>query len=503
MILTMVTVLQADAVIRRNKEPSDTAGLCCRGVVESFPKVSENIDVRLDFYKAEGLTHYFYCPSDDRYCNRWGWKFLYNDGDRREIKRIASLCHEKGLEFVWTVNPGERYGWKDEDYKFLLDKLIMMYYDGIRSFAVDFTDNPGPHHQVRDSLLKHLPYKKKETLSLYMIDDVAEVEYPSEGHTAVETLMRGYHFDDAFIAEAKRSDAMICNISVSDEFAKLAVIATADCARNPDEYSADHSMADAVKVLHGDVREAFITFLRHTGHVDESASVELFSLDTWSKKKSDALYEEFDRIEKVPLLIGLNTDSEVLEALQPWLAEFGRLGTRGKKVLECMGYYVGGDLGTFWTTYLNTVMSADEIASYERYPVGADRLHPFCMEALSHMKDGFSSMLSGRTVLHNLASTLYAHPNNALDSDFETSLPSQGYVEFAIPASANTCHLLTGPIPRGKRILFRQLATDGSLVAEFIVKSPYTTFDIKNGAVKVDVLGDIDIYETIFVDLQP
>jgi hypothetical protein len=74
-------------------------------------------------------------------------------------------------------------------------------------------------------------------------------------------------------------------------------------------------------------------------------------------------------------------------------------------------------------------------------------------------------------------------------------------MEFAIPAQANTCHLLTGPLPQGRRILFRQLGTDGSLVAEFIVRSPYTTFNLKNGAVKVDVLGDVEIYETIFVDL--
>ena len=500
LIFSVVTT-SADAALRK-RQPVDTVGLSCRGVMETFPKIADGIETRLDFYKSEGLTHYFYCPSDDKYCNRWGWKFLYNDSDRKDIRNLVSLCDEKGLEFVWTVNPGERYGWKEDDYKFLLDKLVMMYYNGIRSFAVDFTDNPGPHRQVRDSLIKHLPASKKEKVSLYMIDDIAEVEYPSEGHSAVETLMRGYHFDENFISEAKSSDVMICNIASSDEFAKLAVIATADCARNPDEYSADDSMADAVKVLHGDVREAFITFLRHTGQVKESASVELFSLDTWSKEKSDLLYAEFDRIERVPVLIGLNTDSEVFEALQPWLAEFGRLGTRGKKVLDCMGYYIGGDLGSFWTTYLNTVMSADEIASYDRYPVGADKLHPFCMEALSHMKLGFTSMLSGTTLLHNLASTLYVQPNNALDSDFETSIPSHGHMEFAIPALANTCHLLTGPLPEGKRILFRQLATDGSLVAEFIVKSPYTTFDIKNGAVKVDVLGDVDIYETIFVDLQ-
>ena len=50
-------------------------------------------------------------------------------------------------------------------------------------------------------------------------------------------------------------------------------------------------------------------------------------------------------------------------------------------------------------------------------------------------------------------------------------------------------------------VYFRQLGTDGRLIAEFRVRSPFMTFDLKAGAVKVDVLGNVDIYETIFVDL--
>ena len=50
-------------------------------------------------------------------------------------------------------------------------------------------------------------------------------------------------------------------------------------------------------------------------------------------------------------------------------------------------------------------------------------------------------------------------------------------------------------------VLFRQLGTDGSLIAEFAVRSAYSEFDLKEGAVKVDVLGDVDIYESIFVYL--
>ena len=166
-----------------------------------------------------------------------------------------------------------------------------------------------------------------------------------------------------------------------------------------------------------------------------------------------------------------------------------------------MEYYKSGNLGDFWKTYLSTVMTGEEIISYVSHPVGENKLHPFCNQAMDAMKKGFTSMLTGDTVLHNLASTLYAQSGKALDSDFATFVSTRGHMEFAIPAQANTCHLLTGQLPEDRRIIFRQLKTDGSLAAEYVLRSSYSTFDIKDGAVMVDILGDVDVYEHIFVYL--
>ena len=486
---------------RPKKQPVDTVGLRCRGVMESFPKVYEGLEKRLEFYAEQGFTHYFYSPSDDRYCNRWGWKILYNDSDRHLVRNLNTLCHENNLEFVWTLDPGERYKWTPEDYKYLLDKLVMMYYNGIRSFAVSFSENEGNYMAVKDSLEKDFVATRPEKVSLYMIDETSVAEYPSEGASAVRSLMKGYHFDDSFVKNAKAKNSVICNISSYDEFAKIAVLSVADFARDPYAYSPDESMADAVEMLHGDIRQSFMTFLRHTGGVKESSDVMTFSLEDWSKEKSDSLFREFDRIEKVPLQMRKCTGSEIVDALEPWLVEFGRLGTRGKKVLKCMEYYKSGNLGDFWKTYLSTVMTEEEIISYESHPVGENKLHPFCNQAMDAMKKGFTSMLTGDTVLHNLASTLYAQSGKALDSDFATFVSTRGHMEFAIPAQANTCHLLTGQLPEDRRIIFRQLKTDGSLAAEYVLRSSYSTFDIKDGAVMVDILGDVDVYENIFVYL--
>ena len=48
-------------------------------------------------------------------------------------------------------------------------------------------------------------------------------------------------------------------------------------------------------------------------------------------------------------------------------------------------------------------------------------------------------------------------------------------------------------------VLFRQLSKEGRLIAELLVKNPYVEMEIKPGTVAVDVLGDIELFETIFV----
>ena len=105
--------------LRNRKVQEDTLALSCLGVAERFADVADDIVTRLEFYKSRGYTHYFYTPTDDRYCNAWGWKFLYNDGDRKMLRELNEVCRKTGLEFVWTVNPGDSYGWTQKDYEFL------------------------------------------------------------------------------------------------------------------------------------------------------------------------------------------------------------------------------------------------------------------------------------------------------------------------------------------------------------------------------------------------
>lgn len=466
---------------RRKTEVEDLNVLKVRGVMESYKSVSEGLVSRLEMYAEAGLTHYFYCPTDDKYCNRWGWKFVYNDTERHALRTYISLCQSKSMDFVWTVNVSDNYKWTREDYEHLLNKLVIMYYNGVRNFAVLFPDEPSVIAPTAKLLNLDFTAKVPENVNVFIINDIPVVQYPSESDVA-KTLMKGYHFDSDFKAKALSSGAVLCRLTLSDAFVGIPLAAAMDYASDPEKYQPDRCIAEGIADMSDEVKEAFLTFLRHTGGVDESADVNTFAYDEWTSQKGEELYLEFDRIEKVPSILESAAGSSIMDALRPWLVEFGRLGTRGKKVLECIRHYNGNDIGAFWISFMENRMTEEEILSYRFYPVGGNKLQPFCENAMKGMLDAFAARLN-------------------VDSDLRSSVSSAGHIEYRIPQSAVACRLLTGRLPENETVLFRQIAADGSLVAEFVVKSPYTEFDLKKGAVKVDVLGDVDIYETIFVYL--
>lgn len=459
-----------------------------RGVMETFPDISDGFSERVNSYAVSGLTHYFYCPSDDRYCNRWGWKFLYNDPDRHAIRSFRTICKQKGIDFVWTINVADSYQWTPADYDYLLNKLIVMYYNDIRNFGLRFPDNKSNIDIIYSLLQQDFVAKMKESVNLYVVNDMPAIHYPSESDVAM-TLMKGYHFDASFKDKALNTGSILCRISVNDAFTGIPIAAAMDYAKNPGLYEPDRSIAEGLDSMRPDVKEAFMTFLCHTGGVDESLNVRTFTLGQWTPEKAASLYEEFARIEKVPSILEAVAGDDIMEALRPWLKEFGRLGARGQKVLDCIEDYYGDDMGKFWVSYVESRMTEDEILSYRCFPVGTEKLYPFIEQSMESMVQAFADQLTkGKS-------------GGMLDSDLHTFVSSEGKIEFKIPAYANTCRLLTGRLSDDKQVLFRQLDKYGKLVAEFVVKSPYTEFDLKEGAVKVDVLGEVDIYETIFVYL--
>jgi hypothetical protein len=247
--------------------------------MESFRSVNDGLEERLQSYAKSGVTHYYYCPSDDKYCNRWGWKFLYGDMERKDLKKCKALCIAKGIDFVWTVNPSDSYSWSKQDFDLLLNKLIIMYFDGIRSFALCFPEDDGYRiSSIMSALQSDFVEKRSQPLKLHVINNIPLVKYPSESDIP-NTLMTGYHFDDLFKAKALETKSIICKLSHNDEFGSIPLTATMDYALNPDTYQPDKSIAEGIDAMQEDIKDAFMTFLSHTGRVDESSEVEVFSLE--------------------------------------------------------------------------------------------------------------------------------------------------------------------------------------------------------------------------------
>ena len=488
-----------------NASAQDNGALRVRGVMESLDMEdvrTVNSQLRLDFYASCGLNTYFYAPSDDVSRSAKGWRFLYPERDRKNLLELMNACHERNMEFVWTIDPGNSYGWNTQDYELLKNKLVVMYHAGVRSFALAFSgveSLPSRMKELKERLMTEFVAQRRDPVKLVLADEYLFVDYPPQDR-GPKALMQGLVIDAATRAAAVESSSIVCRMKERSELSKLSVISVADFAASPQTYDAEVSREKAVGMLAPEVKDAYLTFIRHSSGGNESEGVETFSLAGYTKEKSDSLMAEFARIAAVPGVMEKCASKELLVELKPWLTEFGKLGKRGIKVLECLQHYVEGDLGRFWISYIDNLMSEEDIASYMSHKSGSVKLQPFYETMTSELIAAFTGRMTGEggTVR---ASRVSADVFAAVDADFATSMRVAGRAVFTIPANASHCHVLTGELPADGIVFLRQLALDGSLVAEFVVRSPYMSMELKKGAVKVDILGNVDVFETIFVSL--
>ena len=85
----------------------------------------------------------------------------------------------------------------------------------------------------------------------------------------------------------------------------------------------------------------------------------------------------------------------LLGELRPWLTEFGKLGTRGRKTLELIKTYEAGDDEAFWAAYVGNLMTEQERKDYEAHKSGTMKLQPFYENAMDDMVAGFFTRLTG------------------------------------------------------------------------------------------------------------
>lgn len=205
---------------------------------------------------------------------------------------------------------------------------------------------------------------------------------------------------------SKELSGMLSNPMEHGEASKLALYGVADYTWNISSYNPLENWERGIKELVPDAAGAYRTFAIHSCDTEtgyrrqESWETETFSLDQWNDGTARALKSEFEKIEKVPAEMEAGcANRALLNELRPWLAEFGKLGARGRKAVELMGLYSAGiqDTAMFWEKYASNMMTADDRKAYEAHKSGTMKLQPFYEDAMADMGFGFLASLSGKT----------------------------------------------------------------------------------------------------------
>ncbi|MDO5664732.1 MAG: beta-N-acetylglucosaminidase domain-containing protein [Bacteroidia bacterium] len=196
---------------------------------------------------------------------------------------------------------------------------------------------------------------------------------------------------------------VISNPMEHGEASKLALYSVADYGWNIAAYNAMDSWERGLVEMMPEAHDAYRTFAIHSADTengyrrDESWETTTFRIANWDDAAAQALEAEFEKIEKVPAQLQEGCDNKaLLGELQPWLTEFGKLGSRGKRAIELGRIYRSGkDDASFWNNYVKNLMSKTDRENYDAHKSGTMKLQPFYENAMDDMAHGFLKKLTG------------------------------------------------------------------------------------------------------------
>ncbi len=196
---------------------------------------------------------------------------------------------------------------------------------------------------------------------------------------------------------------VISNPMEHGEASKLALYGVADYTWNMAAYNAIDNWERGLGELMPQAREDYRRFAIHSSDTetgyrrDESWETKTFRLTDWTEEAAQVLEEEFKKIENVPANLEKEcANRNLLKELHPWLKEFGKLGTRGKRAIELARIYRSNQNDAlFWSKYVQNLMTQEERKSYDDHKSGTMKLQPFYENAMDDMAYGFLKKLSG------------------------------------------------------------------------------------------------------------
>ena len=405
---------------------TDWPDLPNRGVVEGFYGTPWSHQVRLsliDFWGKNKMNTYLYGPKDDPYHSSPNWRLPYPEDEAQQISELIEACKRNYVDFVWAIHPGKDIKWNEEDYNNLVHKFNLMYDLGVRSFAIFFDDiegegtNPVKQTELLNRLTKEFVEAKGDVESLTS-DLTKETmdwlnsrikrpgyywwNYPVTDYARQYVLQGPTYGLDTSLTE-KDLCGLVSNPMEYGEASKLALYGVADYAWNIKAYNPMDNWERGMENLMPKAKEAYRTFAIHSGDTetgyrrDESWETTTFKLSDWNDAEAQELWNEFDRVEKAPAAIEQGcANAELLKELKPWLDEFNKLGTRGKRAIELGRIYrEGKDDAKFWNQYVQNLMTPEGRAAYEAHKSGTMKLQPFYDNIMDDMGEGFLIKMVG------------------------------------------------------------------------------------------------------------
>ena len=428
-----------------------------RGLVDSYYGGNWSHEFRLsmiDLAARLKMNAYVYAPKNDPYVGSPDWIMPYPQGRGDNLKELMEACRRNGIDFIWCIRPDKDFTWSEADYGLLLGKFEMMHYLGVRSFGIFLDDVPG---------VENMESRKRELIDRLNADFIAK----KKDLKPLLTSLDGYYVP----AEGGQS-------------LKLGMYGVAERMWNTEAYEPLSSLEWAVGEIAPDVADPYMTFARHSDvavdafGMEESQDVGLIGLTGYSKESYDSLMDEFAAIENAPAAFAKASDQLLYADLKSRLEEFGKLGARCRRILECIDFHNTGDIPGFWATYAANLMSDKDREAYRAAPSGKGKLFPYYERMMKELADAFNQAYKGMVEY--------------------TFIPGDGVQTYIAPDEASKCHLILDN-PEGREVIVRLSDSRGKYTAEFCIYSSYFEFEMKEDAVKVEVIGDAGVFETVFV----
>lgn len=203
----------------------------------------------------------------------------------------------------------------------------------------------------------------------------------------------------------RETRGLVSNPMEHGEASKLALYSVADYTWNTEAYNPIDSWERALEALAPEVYEAYRLFAIHSCDTEtgyrrhESWETKTFGFEDYTPELSAKLMEELKRIELLPAAMKPMKNKALLNELQPWIVELGKLGTRCRKALEMLDKYMQSPedkkFEGFWEAYVDNLMSLEAIEMYDAHRVGTMKLKPFYERVMDGLVSRYYEYLTG------------------------------------------------------------------------------------------------------------